>query len=120
MTVLGSKPYNILSNQVEGYTIYTYKYKLVERKINPALVNTKGEETNGKEVYNGKEQTLFLFFKGNRLESFITSEGRKDSPSLVLLNNTLYAITKDKDKYIIVPTKIEDAKESANPFGKLK
>ncbi len=118
ISLLGSKPYNILSNQVDGYTIYTYKYKFVERKVNPNLINSRGGETTGTEVYNGKEQTVFMFFKTNKLESFVTTEGRKDSPALVMLNNTLYSITNDKDKFIIVPTTIEESKESTNPFKK--
>jgi len=132
ISLLGSKPYNILSNQIDGYTIFTYKYKIVEREVNPNLINSKGGETTGTEVYNGKEHTVFMFFKANksansestsnilRLESFVTTDGRKDSPTLIMLNNTLYTITKDKDKYIIVPTITEDSKESINPFSKLK
>jgi len=92
---LGSKPYNVYSNQVGGYVIYTYKYKLVERKVNPSLVNSRGGETTGTEYYNGKEHNLFLIFKNDQLEAFLTTEGRKDSPGLVMLNNTLYTISKD-------------------------
>ena len=120
ITLLGSKPYNILSNQIDGYTIFTYKYKFVERKVNPKLINSRGGETTGTEVYNGKEQTVFMFFKANKLESFVTTDGRKDSPALIMLNNTLYTITKDKDKYIIIPTTMEEPKESINLFSKKK
>ena len=80
---LGSKPYNIYSNQKDGYIIYTYKYKLVERKVNPGLINSRGGETTGTEVYNGKEHTLFLLFKNDQLESFVTTDGRKDSPGTI-------------------------------------
>jgi len=120
IALLGSKPYNILSNQVDGYVIYTYKYKFVERKINPKLINERGGETNGTEVYNRKEQTVFLFFKSDKLEAFVTTDGRKDSPALIMLNNTLYVITKDKDKYTVIPTTMEEQKESASPFKKKK
>jgi hypothetical protein len=120
IALLGSKPYNILSNQLDGYVIYTYKYKLVERKVNPALINNRGGETTGTEVYNGKEQTVFLFFKSDKLEGFVTTDGRKDSPILIMLSNTLYSITKDKDKYILVPSTTEEPKESTLPFGKKK
>lgn len=120
ISLLGSKPYNILSNQIDGYTIFTYKYKLVERQVAPALVNSKGGETTGTEVYSGKEQIVFLFFKAGKLESFVTTDGRKDSPALIMLNNTLYSITKEKDKYIILPTTVEEQKESFSPFGKKK
>ncbi len=110
ISLLGSKPYNILSNQIDGYTIFTYKYKLVERNVNPEEIDSKGGETTGTEVYNGKEQTVFLFFKANKLESFVTTNGKKNSPALIMLNNTLYTITKNKDKYIIVPTTSEEPK----------
>jgi hypothetical protein len=106
VSLLGSKPYNILSNQVDGYTIFTYRYKLVERMANPNYINSKGFESSGNEVYNGKEHTLYLFFKANKLESFITTEGRRDSPAMILLNNTLYKITVDK----IVALPSEDVK----------
>lgn len=120
IALLGSKPYNILSNQVDGYVIYTYKYKLVERKVNPKLINDRGGETTGTEVYNGKEQTVFLFFKSDKLEAFVTTDGRKDCPALIMLNNTLYSITKDKDKFIIVPSTTEEPKDNSLPFGKKK
>ncbi len=94
IAILGSKPYNILSSQVGGYTIFTYKYKFVERKVNPKLINSIGGETLGTEVYFGKEQTVYLFFRSNKLEAFITSDGRKNSTSLVILQNTLYSLTK--------------------------
>ena len=119
ISVLGSKPYNILSSQIDSYTIYTYRYKLIERKVNPAIINSKGGETVGAEVYNGKEQTLFLFFKANKLDGLVTTEGRKDSPAMVMLNNTLYTISKDREKYIILPTSTDEYKSvDTNPFSK--
>lgn len=105
---LGSKPYNIYSNQKEGYTIYTYKYKVVERKVAPMKINSRGEEATGTEVYNGKEHNLFLLFKDSKLESFVTTDGRKDSNPLIMHNNTLYTISSDKGKYIIVPVSSEE------------
>ena len=116
---LGSKPYNIYSNQKEGYTIYTYKYKVVERKVNPEMINRRGGETTGTEVYNGKEHTLFLLFKDGKLESFVTTDGRKDSNPLIMLNNTLYTISMDKGKYIIVPASSEELSSGPSiPFRK--
>ena len=116
---LGSKPYNIYSNQKNGYTIYTYKYKLVEREVNPKLVNRKGGETTGTEVYNKEEHTLFLLFKDGKLESFVTADGRKDSNPLIMLNNTMYTISMDKGKYTIIPTSTEESKSAPSlPFGK--
>lgn len=122
ISTLGSKPYNIYSNQKDGYTIYTYKYKLVERNVNPELANSKGGETVGTEVYNKNEQTVFLLFKDNKLESFVTTNGRKDSNPIIMLNNTLYTISLDKGQYIIVPTSIqtESGSSSHSKEGKKK
>lgn len=122
ISILGSKPYNVLSHQIDGYTIYVYKYKTVERKVNPKLINSRGGETTGTEVYNGKEQMAYLFFKSNKLESYVTTDGRKSSESLIMLNNTLYTISKDKEKYTIIPTKVEsdNSGESMNPLKRFK
>lgn len=116
---LGTKPYNVYSSQKEGYTIYVYKYKVVERKVSPKLVNSRGGETTGTEVYNGKEHTLFLMFKEGRLESYVTTDGRKDSNPLIMLNNTLYTISSDKSKYVIIPVTTEEPSSGPSlPFGK--
>jgi hypothetical protein len=118
VSTLGTQPYNIYSKQVDGYTIYVYKYKLVERKVSPEIVNSRGGETTGTEVYNGKEHNLFLFFKDGKLVSMVTSDGRKDSPALIMLENTMYTITRDKSEYIIVPTSTSEAtSEPSLPFG---
>ncbi len=100
---LGSKPYNIYSNHREGYVVYTYKYKITERKINPKLVDSRGSESNGTEEYNSKEQFLYLFFKEGKLESFVTTEGRKDVNDLFITNNTIQAVSADKTKFISNP-----------------
>ncbi len=110
---LGCKPYNIYSNQKDGYTIYVYKYKVLERKVNPKMVNKIGGEIIGTDVYNGKENNLYLYFTGGKLESLITTDGRKDSNVLLLLNNTLSAISQDKGKYILVPTNLDDSKSNS-------
>ena len=122
ISILGCKPYNILSNRVDGYTIYTYKYKLVERQVDPKLINSRGGETIGTEVYNGREKTVFLFFKEDKLVTFVTTEGRKDSPKLIMLNNTLYTISKYRTKFIIAPASSGELKSGkSNPFSsKLK
>ena len=44
--LLGSKPYKYLNKQVHGYTIYTYKYKLVEREVEPNIINRRGGRSN--------------------------------------------------------------------------
>jgi hypothetical protein len=120
ISLLGSKPYNIYSNHKDGYTIYTYKYKLIERKISPKLINSRGGETTGTEEYLGKEQTLYLFFKDGKLDSFLTSEGRKDGTPLIILNNTIQMVAAEKGKYINVSAPSDDSKSSPAPVVKKK
>ena len=103
VSTLGSKPYNILINQKDGYTIYMYYYKLKDRELSYKLVNSIGGETTGTEVYNPNTQTLFLLFKDNKLESFITTEGELKSSNIIRMNNTLYSITKKEGHYLLEP-----------------
>ena len=118
---LGCEPYNILSNQIDGYAIYLYKFKFTEREVKAAdseILNQRGGETAGVEVYTPQLQDAILIFKNNKLETILTAQGRKDSPSLVLINNTLYEISKEKSTYIIVPTTInEPVEEEASGLG---
>ena len=121
VSTLGCEPYNLLSKQADGYDIYVYKYKIVERKFSAKLINERGSESAGQEVYKGKEETAFLIFKDNKLESIVTGEGRKDAPNLVMLNNTLYEISKNaKGEYIILPTTTQAPKEDAPILFKKK
>ncbi len=103
ISTLGSRPYNIYYHQEDGYTIYTYKYKLVERKVKPMWLNSRGGETNGIEVYSGKLHTLYLLFKDGKLETFVTSDGRDDAAALIMLNNTVYKISTERDSFILNP-----------------
>jgi len=112
--VLGCDPYNLLSNQADGYAIYLYKYKFTEREVkaeDSQIFNQRGGETAGMEVYNSKMEDVILVFKDSKLETVVTTQGRKDSPAIVLFHNTLFEITKEKGKYIIVPTTMEAPKE---------
>ena len=121
VSTLGCEPYNLLSKQADGYDIYVYKYKIVERKFSAKIINERGSESAGQEVYKGKEETAFLIFKNNKLESVVTGEGRKDATNLVMLNNTLYEISKNaKGEYIVVPTTIQTPKEDAPAIFKKK
>ncbi|HPE87043.1 MAG: hypothetical protein PHU97_04450 [Bacteroidales bacterium] len=99
VTVLETEPYNVLSSQIDGYTIYSYKYKLIEREIDPKFITKRGNESTGEEVYNADEHDLFLFFKDGLLQSYITTEGRQDSPVLINLNSNIYALTLAKGEY---------------------
>ena len=101
---LGLQPYNVLFDQKYGYKILQYKYKLNERKIRTKLVNIPGHEQEGTERYNWREQNLFLFFKSNKLEMFITSEGRSQGADLELINNTLLELATNKEKHFEIPS----------------
>lgn len=101
---LGCEPYNLLSNQKDGYAIYVYKYKLLQREIkaeDAEVLNQRGGETAGIEVYNPKIEDAYLVFKNNVLESIMTTQGRQESAQFVLMNNTLYKITKENGSYVI-------------------
>lgn len=111
---LGCDPYNLLSNQADGYAIYLYKYKFTEREIKATdseILNQRGGETAGMEVYNSKMEDVILVFKDNKLETIVSVQGRKESPVIVLFHNTLFEITKEKGKYVIIPTTMELPKE---------
>ena len=111
---LGCNPYNMLSSQVDGYTIYQYKYKMVERKVSPKMINQRGGEIIGTDVYNPRQQDLLLFFKEGKLETFITTEGKKNSRADIKLANTIYVITRDRDSYTLeVKVPKEDPKKAS-------
>lgn len=113
VSTLGCDPYNLLSKQADGYDIYVFKYKIVERKFDADDINQRGSENAGPEVYKGKEENVFLIFQNNKLQSVITDEGRKDAPTLVMIHNTLYAFTKNANgEYILIPTTPTDKEES--------
>jgi len=111
---LGSKPYNILSNQANGYMVCMYLYKIIDREVDSSLVCKKGGETVGTEVYNQNIQTAYLFFKNNTLEALVTTEGRKNSP---LTNNSNYSLT--KENVVIIPT-TETNQQSVLPIQETK
>lgn len=98
--VLGCNPYNILSSQIDGYTIYLYKYKLVERSLPTKSANKVGQgEIMGSPVYKGKFQDLLLFYENGKLVSFITTKGKQNSHSDIKLSNTIYLVSKKKGEY---------------------
>lgn len=112
VSTLGCEPYNLLSKQQDGYDIYVYKYKIVERKFSAKIINERGSEAAGSEVYKDKLETAILIFKNNKLECLVTGEGRKDASQVVMLHNSIYEISRNaKGEYIVVPTSIEAEKE---------
>jgi hypothetical protein len=76
---------------------------LVERKIDlnqyPVGLETYGN--GGIETYNSDKQDLLLFFRDNKLESFITTEGQSNVQYDIKLANTLYVISENRDGYTL-------------------
>ncbi len=108
---LGCPPYDLLSKQVDGYDIYLFKYKIVERLMAEDMINTPGVESAGTLTYRSDLKDAFLIFSNNKLESMITSLGRDNSVQLVLLNNTLYKIIEDATgKYTLIPSHFNELK----------
>ncbi|MBO4654515.1 MAG: hypothetical protein J5644_03105 [Bacteroidales bacterium] len=121
VSTLGCEPYNLLCKQADGYDIYVYKYKIVERWFSTKDINQRGAETGGDEVYRAKEESAYLVFKDNKLEFLVTGEGRKDAAKLVLLNNTIYEVSKNsKGEYVILPSTTDAAKEEGGAIFKKK
>ena len=112
VATLGSEPYNVLSKQANGFDVYVYRYKIVERECQPESINQRGGESQGIEVYNGREEKVYLIFENNKLQSLITEEGMKSGNNILIVNNTLYAITRNVDgEYVIKPA---EAKATIN------
>lgn len=112
---LGSKPYDVLFCQQEGFTMYLYKYKVIQREIDPKNIDMKGFETTGSEKYLGEMKDVWLIMdKNNVLESYVTVTGKKDGAVTLLINNTIYTISMDKGKYNLIPTTTESKEETGN------
>lgn len=108
---LGSPPYDVLFCQAEGYTLYLYYYKVIERKVIMLNLNKIGNEAKGDNVYNAALKSVWLLFdKNNKLESYITSNGKKDAVNHILINNTVYTMSLDKGKYILLPDSFDTIK----------
>lgn len=103
VATLGCDPYNLLSKQLDGRDIYVYKYKIVERKFSPKRINWRGigAETRGRERYNPSWEDAFLIFKEDKLESVVTTVGRRGSITLIRINNTLYEVSNKRGEYTI-------------------
>lgn len=110
VATLGQKPYNVLSSQANGYTVYKYYYRFVEREINEKKASQIGNENDGDEMYRSSTQALYLFFKGGKLEAFITTEGLSEGINMIMINNAFFKVTKESGEYILLPATQEEAK----------
>jgi hypothetical protein len=118
----GSAPIDVVSRQKDGYSIYLYKYRIVYRDIDPRAFDVRGNEAAGPESYYGDLKNLYLFFKGGKLMDIQTEVGLGYSTKWVMINNTLYNISKNGTGYnteamapaagdqSVVPTENTDSK----------
>jgi hypothetical protein len=82
---IGFIPYDVYTQQTTGYKIVTYKYKIIERQIDPKKKDNIGSESNGSTKYLSKLHTaLFTFDANDKLISYITESGRDDAKSLLI------------------------------------
>lgn len=93
-------PYDIVSRQKDGYSIYVYKYRTYFRETNPSDYDRKGNEWTGNLVYYGEPKTLYLFFnKENKLMDIQTEDGLEYGADWLMINNTIYNVGKSGKGY---------------------
>ncbi len=93
-------PYDVISRQKDGYSIYLYKYRTYFREVRPDNYDRKGHEWTGELVYYGEPKNLYLFFnKEGKLMDIQTEEGLTYSADWLMINNTLYNIGKSGKGY---------------------
>ena len=81
---IGFMPYDVYTQQTTGYKIVTYKYKIMERQLDPKTKDNIGSESNGPKKYLSKLYTaLFTFDANDKLISYITESGRDDARYLL-------------------------------------
>ena len=116
-------PYDIISRQKDGYSIYVYKYRTYFREVFPENYDRKGNEWTGELVYYGEPKNLYLFFnKEGKLMDIQTDEGLAYSADWLMINNTLYNVGKSGKGYNpeITPLPKKEAKNSDVSVGKKK
>ena len=106
---MGMKPYDLFINQRTGSKIYIYYYKNIERKVGPKAYNKRGHEQEGRERYNRQLKTCFIVFDSiGKLETITTTRGKIGSDDLLMLNNTVYILSKNKKKSYLTPLLMKD------------
>lgn len=114
-------PYDVVSRQKDGYSIYVYKYRTYYREILPENYDRKGNEWNGELVYYGEPKNLYLFFnKDGKLMDIQTDEGLAYGADWLMINNTLYNVGRSGKGYNpeITPLPQKEVKNSDKSAGK--
>lgn len=113
-TTLGIDPYDVLTIQNDnGSTIYTYHYRLKDRKLTRPLndfikrdyEHTELFQKEGEPWYNLEEKIAYLYFKEGKYTSFISEEGLNLAEYVMLIDNNLRIISSEDLKKLQV-TKI--------------
>jgi hypothetical protein len=116
-STLGCSPDDIYIDEVNGKSIYTWRYKRNERFVSKSLLDKpEGATTGDARVMN--EGTLYcIFSKDYVLESLSTDEGRADAVKLILFDNSFREAVSDPSQYNSF--KLTD-EEIGHDFGKKK
>ncbi len=110
----GSAPYEMLSRQLDGYQIFVWKYRVVHREVTSKEYDARGGESNGNEKYVKELKDVYALFKNDRLMDLITTDGRSESPDLLLITNTIYQVTKDAQGYSVDKLEFKKSAPAAN------
>lgn len=102
---LAIEPYNILHMNDNGEIIVTYNYRLKNRVMKVSTTNrdeynrqTRNEEsqTAGNPWYDKTPRLLYVIFKDNKVQSFISDAGKSDSEYLLITNNNISLASKGR------------------------
>jgi len=116
-------PYDIISRQKDGYSIYVYQYRTYYREVIPENYDRKGSEWNGELVYYGEPKNLYLFFnKEGKLMDIQTEEGLAYGADWLMINNTLYNVGRSGKGYNPENTPLpqKEARSTDKPANKKK
>lgn len=114
VNILGVEPYNVYHMQSTGNKLFTFNYRLKNRKLKVPTLNrdefsrrtTNEESQTAGEVYYDKDyKTLYTMFVDGELYSFTTTHGVDDSEFLMIHQNNLNVIG---EKYISQYDSIRD------------
>jgi len=110
---LGIEPYDVYYKGKEDFiVIYNYRVKDRIMKVSNDYENTIHSDisqTNGSEWY-GEKYFCYIYFKDKKVKSIITDLGKTKSEDILVKNNNIFLIQKDKigfyeknDTIIFVP-----------------
>ncbi|MFA8300934.1 MAG: hypothetical protein ACEPOV_12275 [Hyphomicrobiales bacterium] len=114
-TELGIEPYDVYFKGKDGLVVL-YNYRVKNKRINMIddynfLSSNKDTQAKEEDWY-GKEYYCYVHFIDDKVKSIITDEGKVKSEDILIKNNNIYLIKKDKigfyennDTVIFIPMK---------------